>query len=53
MCKSEDDRVTKVRTVNISVAAPYQEEEACPRGLSAAKNITSERRHLMPHGTAR
>lgn len=53
VCKSEDDRVTKARTVNISVAAPYQEEEACPQGLSAAKNITSVRRRLMPHGTAR
>lgn len=53
MCKSEDDRVTKARTVNISVAAPYQEEEAWPQGLSAAKNITSVHRRLMPHGTAR
>lgn len=53
VCKSEDDRVTKARTVNIAVAAPYQEEEACPQGLSAAKNITSVRRRLMPHGTAR
>lgn len=53
VCKSEDDRVTKARTVNISVAAPYQEEEAWPQGLSAAKNITSVRRRLMPHGTAR
>lgn len=53
MCKSEDDRVTKARTVNIAVAAPYQEEEAWPQGLSAAKNITSVRCRLMPHGTAR
>lgn len=53
VCKSKDDRVTKARTVNISVAAPYQEEEAWPQGLSAAKNITSVRCRLMPHGTAR